>query len=79
MILYKNKIACNMTKYILVIDKDTEELRRLREVLSREGYNIMTSSDITTAIEICEKVPVSLILGDSSLLQLLRRDKNKVR
>lgn len=57
-----------MTKYLLVIDKDTEELRRLREVLSREGYNIMTASDLETAAQICERVPVSLVLGDSSLL-----------
>jgi PleD family two-component response regulator len=64
-----------MSNYILVIDKNTEELRRLRELLSREGYNIMTASDLTTAIEICEKVSVSLILGDSSLLQFLKREK----
>lgn len=62
-----------MEKYILVIDKDTGELRRLRELLSREGYNIMTASDITTAMEICQKVTVSLILGDSSLVKFLRR------
>ena len=66
-----------MEKYILVIDKDTEELRRLRKLLSKEGYSIMTASDLKTATEICEKVSVSLILGDSSLLQLLKRDKNR--
>jgi PleD family two-component response regulator len=66
-----------MSNYILVIDKNTEELRRLRELLSREGYNIMTASDIATATEICEKVPVSLVLGDSSLLKFLKRTNNR--
>lgn len=66
-----------MSNYILVIDKNTEELRRLRELLSREGYNIMTASDLETATEICEKVSVSLVLGDSSLLKFLKHTNNR--
>lgn len=57
-----------MSENILVIDKNTIELRKLREVLSREGYSVMTATDKETAIQICEQISVKFILGDADLL-----------
>ena len=41
-----------MEKYILNIDNDTQELRKLREFLIRERYNIMTATDREKALRI---------------------------
>lgn len=57
-----------MEKHILVIDFDTKELRRLREVLTKEGFSIMTATDKETAREICERIPIEFILGKASSL-----------
>lgn len=58
----------SMTEHILIIDSDLQELRRLREILAREGYNIMTASDDKTAQEICTRLPVKLVIADAKLL-----------
>ena len=57
-----------MHQHILIIDDDTQELRRLREILTREGYNIMTATDRETAMQISEKVSVGFILAKASTL-----------
>ncbi|MFQ3596701.1 MAG: hypothetical protein SNJ66_00015 [Chloroherpetonaceae bacterium] len=57
-----------MTEHILIIDADLQELRRLREILAREGYNIMTASDDKTAQEICARLPVKLVIAEAKLL-----------
>lgn len=57
-----------MEKHILVIDSDTKELRRLREVLTKEGFSIMTATDTTTAMEICQRIPISFVLAETSAL-----------
>lgn len=57
-----------MTEHILIIDSDLQELRRLREILAREGYNIMTVSDDKTAQEICARLPVKLVIAEAKLL-----------
>jgi PleD family two-component response regulator len=57
-----------MENYLLIIDPDTQELRRLREILTREGYNIMTATDKETARQICERVPVHLVLACASTI-----------
>lgn len=57
-----------MTEHILIIDSDLQELRRLREILAREGYNIMTASDDKTAQELCARLPIKLVLADVKLL-----------
>lgn len=57
-----------MTEHILIIDGDLQELRRLREILAREGYNIMTASDDKTAQEICARLPVKLVIAEAKLL-----------
>jgi DNA-binding response OmpR family regulator len=57
-----------MHEIILVVDPDTARLRKLREVLSREGFSIMTATDRETARQICRKIPVQLILGGTKEL-----------
>lgn len=58
-----------MSGQILIINSDTEELRRLREILSREGFSIMTALDRETAREIVRKVPITLVLCEVSLTE----------
>ncbi len=58
----------HMTEHILIIDSNLQELRRLREILAREGYNIMTASDDKTAQELCARLPIKLVLADVKLL-----------
>lgn len=58
----------HMSGFVLIIDSDTEELRRLREILTREGYNIMTAADWETARQLSEKVEVELVLCQTSLM-----------
>ncbi len=55
-----------MDNIILIIDSDTQELRKLRELLTREGYNIMTATDRETAVHISKKVAVGFILAKAS-------------
>jgi DNA-binding response OmpR family regulator len=57
-----------MEKHVLIIDEDTRELRKLREFLAREGYSIMTATDLGTAKEISRKVPIMFVLGTASAL-----------
>ncbi|MCB0305914.1 MAG: hypothetical protein KDI38_19280 [Calditrichaeota bacterium] len=58
-----------MSGQILIINSDTEELRRLRELLSREGFSIMTAADRETAREIIRKIPVTLVLCEAALTE----------
>lgn len=57
-----------MGEHLLIIDSDLQELRRLREILAREGYNLMTASDEKTAKEICARLPIKLVIADAKLL-----------
>jgi len=59
-----------MQKQILIVDENKEELRKLRKILSREGYNIMTAMDKETAIEICNNLDIAFILSSISILDL---------
>jgi DNA-binding NtrC family response regulator len=51
-----------MEQHILIVDDDTQELRKLRELLTRGGYNIMTATDVETAEKIMEKVSIGFLL-----------------
>ena len=64
-----------MHKHILIIDDDTQELRKLRELLTREGYNIMTATDKETAMQISQKVPIGLVLAKASALDFPTENK----
>lgn len=57
-----------MPEHILIIDKNTQELRKLRELLTREGYNVMTATDSETAKTICRQIPIKFILGETEEL-----------
>lgn len=60
-----------MSEFVLIIESDTAELRKLREILTREGYNIMTAADRETAQKICRQVPVTMILCEVALWEFL--------
>jgi len=57
-----------MQENILIIDKNTIELRKLREVLTREGFGVMTATDSEMAKQICEQIPVKFVLGEAEEL-----------
>lgn len=67
-----------MTEHILIIDCDLQELRRLREILAREGYNIMTASDDKTAQEICAQLPVKLVIAEAKLFGFASQPSSKI-
>lgn len=53
---------------ILVLDDDTQELRKLRAVLTREGFNIITATDKETAVQLSRHIKVGWVLGKASTL-----------
>ena len=57
-----------MTENILIIVKNTIELRKLREVLTREGFGVMTATDSQTAKQICKQIPIKFIIAEAELL-----------
>jgi len=57
-----------MSGHILIIEPDRDELRKLRELLSSEGYDIITASDIKTARQISKQLEISFVLGNANLL-----------
>ncbi|HED11863.1 MAG TPA: response regulator [Caldithrix abyssi] len=59
-----------MEQHILIIDDNTKELRRLREILSREGYNIMTATDWNTAERICDTLSITFVLANTRQIKL---------
>ena len=64
-----------MADNILIIDNNTIELRKLREVLTREGFGVMTATDRVTAKQICEQIPIKFILGETELLGYGKKEK----
>lgn len=57
-----------MAAHILIIEDNPDELRKLRQILTREGFNIMTASDIKTAELIRKNLNISFILASTKLL-----------
>lgn len=57
-----------MPDNILIIEKNTTELRKLREVLTREGYGVMTATDRETAKQICRQISIKYILGGTDVI-----------
>jgi PleD family two-component response regulator len=56
-----------MKKQILIIDDNTSELKKLREILSQNGYGILTATDEEIARILCSKIPVDFVLVKKSL------------
>lgn len=52
-----------MKNSILVIDTDTIALKRLRCILSREGFNLMTATNIYAAERILREIDITYILA----------------
>lgn len=68
-----------MKAQILVIDEDTYELRRLRELLTREGFNIITATDRKTALELSKRIKFKFVLGKASTLGFTSEKNNLVK
>lgn len=49
-----------------MLDDDTKELRRLRELLTKEGFNIITASDSPTAFKLSHQIHFDYILAKAS-------------
>lgn len=56
-----------LKKQILVIDDETTELKKLREVLSKSGYGIITATDVEMGKQLSAKVHFDYILKKSDL------------
>lgn len=66
-----------MKEHILIIDSNTIELRRLREIFSKEGFNIMTATDISTAIDLITKIDVKYVISEASFLNEIKNSEQK--
>ena len=53
-----------MDDQILIIESNTFALKKLREILSREGYNIMTVTSKEAALNICSKIKIDYIIAN---------------
>ncbi|MDP2036080.1 MAG: hypothetical protein Q8S39_05960 [Ignavibacteria bacterium] len=53
-----------MNDLVLIIESNTAKLRKLREILSREGFNIMTVTDRDSALNICSKIKIEYVLAN---------------
>jgi PleD family two-component response regulator len=59
-----------------VLDDDAVELRKLREILTREGFNIITATDKETAIELSKHIKFGFVLGKASALGFAATENN---
>ena len=69
-----------MKNQILVLDEDMQELRKLREVLTREGFNIITAADKETAVRLSRHIKFGFVLGKAAILgfhEALKNDKEE--
>ena len=57
-----------MPEQILIIDNNTSSLRKLREILSKEGYGIITVTDKASAENILQKMNINYLVGEVNLL-----------
>jgi CheY-like chemotaxis protein len=67
-----------MNDHILIIDSDKIILRRLRELLTSEGFSIMTVTDKKEALNLCKQLPIRLIIGAPSELGIDTKENPKV-
>lgn len=69
--------ALKMKEHILIIDSNTIELRKLREILTREGFNIMTATDMATARDLITKIDIKYLISESSFLNEIKNSELK--
>ena len=53
-----------MSEHILIIESNTNKLRKLREILSREGFDIMTVTNRESAVSICKKIKIEYVIAN---------------
>ena len=53
-----------MNEQILIIESNTIKLRKLREILSKEGFNIITVTDRNSALNICSKIKIEYVIAN---------------
>ncbi|KAB2840165.1 MAG: hypothetical protein F9K45_09290 [Melioribacteraceae bacterium] len=68
-----------MPEQILIIDNNTTSLRKLREVLSKEGFGIITVTDKTSAINILLKMKINYIVGEVGLMGLTNFENGEIK
>jgi PleD family two-component response regulator len=66
-----------LKEQILIIEPDTIELRKIREIFSKEGFNIMTATDFQTAKDIIGKVKIKYIVSESSVFNKFEINQSK--
>lgn len=67
-----------MKKQILIIDNDTPELKKLRELLAQNGYGILTATDAEIGKTILNKLPVDFILTKANYFPALCFDVKNI-
>jgi len=68
-------ITCGtMQEQILIVEPDTKQLKKLREILSREGFSIITVTDRLSAINITKKLQIKYILAGYDVLFCNEKD-----
>lgn len=63
-----------MEQKIIVVDDNSVALRKLREILTREGYGVMTAMNQKTADDICNQINVDYMLIKVSMYS--QKDKS---
>jgi len=53
-----------MSKRLLIVDSNRHELKKLREIFSREGYCIMTATDEQSAAEISSNLEIDFVVAE---------------
>ncbi|MEW6651851.1 MAG: hypothetical protein AB1394_00130 [Bacteroidota bacterium] len=59
-----------MNDQVLIIEADIVKIRKLREILSKEGLNIITVTDRESALSICSKVKIEYVITNLADLGL---------
>ncbi|MBX2975817.1 MAG: response regulator [Ignavibacteriaceae bacterium] len=67
-----------MKKQILIIDDNTSELKKLRELLSQNGYGVLTATDEEIAKILCSKIPIDFVLVKKTMTGVIL-DSTKVK
>lgn len=63
-----------MNDHILIIESNTTKLRKLREILSKEGFNIITVTDKESALNICNKIQIEYVIANPNDLGLTKTE-----
>lgn len=66
-----------MNENILIIDSDKLMLKKLRELLTKEGFSIMTVTNKTEALNLCKQLPIRLVIGSPYELDLCKNSQDQ--